>query len=802
MARPDPAVALVVPSEARRGGPERREPDDDRPRLRLVVTRGQLEIELAERFRFAPITVHELGLSLSDVRFPVELSSGVAGFRHKRGRLERLALSLAVGDAQRFAQVRWSKLLDGELVHHMTAPLEDGWLVGLATERSALTFEVVLAPHDGDVRLVPTAARGLGLSAPPQALAIRALHALFKPHAVVSGGALVVERAPALLARAVLPLAGVRAPDATGIAWTEAVFDVGEVRLYAERERSPWTPGAQALRALELAALVADAEHALVEGDLETARRGYLDALGRAPRHRELARRLAEVDRVVGERAEAALVTLSDAMPPVEAGPLGAALLLTVGDRAGAQNAFVRVAEQEPYGGLAARCWLEAAGCSDDPATIDQLLDEAVARAPTLATARWRRFERKVRAGRMLEARGEAEHLEAGARTPSERHDVARRAAAFLATERAHAEAARMYERALRYAPDSADAVAGLSRALGALGNGRRALELMGRAVALADRKRQPAHALRIAFAQLVAEQADDRPLAIAQVTAVPPHLPETFEARLLEARWRAELGDLAGASDALARLLDAVEAAMGALVSASASRPAWEGPPREEARVAIGQLLLEGARIHEIDRRDAPAARRMLGLALTLAPRHVTIQRAFARVAPHAGAPVAEVAPPTPPTPKLAPSDEMPTRKAPPQEAPLDTKQEPRRPPSTEHSPHSITLDVDVGVLRQALEEATADDELRVEELTGELRARPADAGIALALAEILERLGRDHELLALLSARIDEASGEARAALVGERRKVLDRLVTRAREAGRDDEAQLYETLREADS
>ncbi|HZO11716.1 MAG TPA: hypothetical protein VFB62_00605 [Polyangiaceae bacterium] len=742
-------LALRVPSEARGGGPIRREPGEDRPQLRLVVTRGQLGIELAQRFAMAPLSVEDMALSLPEVRFPVELSSGAAGFRHKRGRLERLALSLTVGDAQRFCELRWKKLLDGEIVHRLTAPLEDGWLAGMATDASALAFEVLLAPRDGDLRLVPTAARGLGLSAPPQALALLALAALFKPHAHLVGGAVVVEHAPALLVRELLPLAGVRAPEARGLAWSDTQFEVTQVKLVADRERAPFTPGARALRALELAALVAEAEEALVSGDLDRARRGYLDALTRAPRHPELARRLAEVDRAVGDRAEAALATISDVMPPADAGPLGGVLLAAVGDRAGARHAFVRAAEQEPYGALAALCWLEASG--DEGA----LLDEAVARAPTLAAPRWRRYERHVRAGNLVAARGDIEHLEAAARTASDRHDVARRAASFLAGERAYEEASSMYERALRYAPDSAHTVAGLARSLEALGHGRRALELMGRAVMLAERKGQPLHGLRLAYATLVAEQADDRPLAIAQVRAIPPHALETFDARLLEARWRAELGDLSGASEALARLADAVEAAVAALVDGG-----------EDARTAVAQLLLEGARIHEIDRRDFAAARRLLALGMRLAPRRGPIQRAYERLATVSQA--------------LAPSS--------------DAVTVPK--PRVESSPHSITLDVDVGTV-QAVR-----DELRAEELTTALRANPGNEGVALALSDVLERLGRDHELLALLSARVEETDGELRAQWLARRRTVLQRLVEAAIAAGRHDEANLYRSLLEADA
>ncbi|HVY46506.1 MAG TPA: hypothetical protein VHB21_11535, partial [Minicystis sp.] len=60
-------------------------PPDDRPALRLALSRGLLAIELDAPYRLGPIEVTELAVSLPDVRFPVDLSGGVAKFRHRRG---------------------------------------------------------------------------------------------------------------------------------------------------------------------------------------------------------------------------------------------------------------------------------------------------------------------------------------------------------------------------------------------------------------------------------------------------------------------------------------------------------------------------------------------------------------------------------------------------------------------------------------------------------------------------------------------------------------------------------------------
>ena len=57
-----------------------------------------------------------------------------------------------------------------------------------------------------------------------------------------------------------------------------------------------------------------------------------------------------------------------------------------------------------------------------------------------------------------------------------------------------------------------------------------------------------------------------------------------------------------------------------------------------------------------------------------------------------------------------------------------------------------------------------------------------------------MLSRLGRSHELLALLAARLDEADERIRARLAPLHREVLARLEREARERGHDIEAQLF--------
>jgi hypothetical protein len=81
-----------------------------------------------------------------------------------------------------------------------------------------------------------------------------------------------------------------------------------------------------------------------------------------------------------------------------------------------------------------------------------------------------------------------------------------------------------------------------------------------------------------------------------------------------------------------------------------------------------------------------------------------------------------------------------------------------------------------------------------RVDELTRRLHADPHDDAIADELASLLEALGRGHELLALLSARLEDADAARRAELAPRAASTLERLASQAADAGRAGEAALY--------
>jgi tetratricopeptide (TPR) repeat protein len=774
VARLQSANAVRAPSLLRdraegRGG-EAGDGDDGRPRLRLVVTRGRLGVELERAFALGPLTVTELAFTLPDARFPVDLSGGIGAFRNRRGELERLAVEVhAKGES-------WARPLRGLLGDAkpvvLLAPCADGWLVGLRAGDAALAFEVVVVAADDALRLIPVEARGLGLAAPPHALALAALVAATKPFSRIVGGVMVIERAARLLVQELLPLAGMRAPGTDGVRWSAPVPAVGTLSVHAGTD-VPSAPSERAIRAVEVAALAADADEALLRGDLEEARRRYLQAIEQAPRHPELVRRLAEVDRAEG-RAELGLGALADLGPAGDADLLAADLYERVGDLDSARMAFERAAESESYGTLAAAAWARLARLQEGRAQLAHL-DRAVARAPSWLELRWARFDARIAAGELAAALTDAAELEAATRGSDKRARVAERVAETLLRERHLQPASVWFERALRYQPDRAETLGGLARSLGALGQGRRALELHVRAVGLAKKSThaEPSESLRLVteLARALVAYADDRPAAIAHVRSIPAGLVASFEARLLEGRWRAEIGDMAGASEAFARLGDEAERALGALSEvpegpSDASVMDRFGSARRDVAAHVASYLEEAARIEELERGDRLAAKRLLGIALRLAPRRGTIQAAFRRVASE---PVSQA--------KRLHSDEG------------------------AHPTQSGTVPVEIPVATGAIappaENDPADDEVSVEKLSDQLRADPSNASVVLELASALERLGRDHDLLALLSARIEEEGEPLRSELLPRRRLVLERLRDLALAEGRDSEAELYELL-----
>jgi tetratricopeptide (TPR) repeat protein len=324
--------------------------------------------------------------------------------------------------------------------------------------------------------------------------------------------------------------------------------------------------------------------------------------------------------------------------------------------------------------------------------------------------------------------------------------------------------AAVLFERAVRYAPDDPNALAGLGASLVAEGRVARGVAVLTRAIELAEVLARDAVAFAVPAAtsrilldlsRALAEGLDDLPSAIARVGAISSDASEAPIARGLEGRWRAKLGDVSGAALAFARLRE--------LASSLAA-------PADGARVsAIVGLLTEGAELQRSRLRDARGAQRYLAAALRLRPHDEELRRAYRQV----GA--------------LVVGDDR---------GPATESDSAGHSPSELGHPPSFDLVLDSG-LPGTDEDVRAN--ARVEELTRQLQGDPRNDAAADELASLLQALGRGHELLALLSARLEDATPERRIELLPRALAALERLAADAESAGRLEESALYRSAME---
>jgi tetratricopeptide (TPR) repeat protein len=574
---------------------------DGRVPLRLTVTRGVLGLELYEPVDVAPLTVLALALVLPNLKFPVDLSGGVARFRHRRGDLERVELELPFDALTRFVAPRLKSVLK-DVNRTLVWGRSAGLGFGIAGGGAALAFDLLWAPSHGDARFAIARARGTGLSGPALGHAIRAVDSVLGDLGTRRGRLVTIPAVGALLGKSLLPAVGARAPGAERVRFGDLVVADDRVTVELDAELPPPALGVDAVRELELALLVADADERLATGDVDAAREGYVTALERGPRHPEIVRLVAEIDAAVGGRGEAALGLLVESLPAHRAGLVGAELLAKMGDLAGAREALREALRDEPFAPLAALAWCKLAALETNAADRRAALDAAVARAPGLAEARWARFEARLAFGDVNGALADAEHLEAihsGARA---RHEACQRAARALLAHGYVKDSGRMFERALRYLPDDASATIGLARAFIEAGRRERAVALLERAIQLGERRGKPDPDALIDLARLLADEIRDLPQAIARVREVSAASERLVEARRLEALWRSRLGDVAGASLAYGRMREAVE--LGA---------------RTDAKTV--EWLVEAALFEREARLEPASAERHLGVALRLAP-------------------------------------------------------------------------------------------------------------------------------------------------------------------------------------
>jgi tetratricopeptide (TPR) repeat protein len=769
--------------------------------LRLAIGKDGLGIELAGPATVECLDVVELVVRLPHVKFPFDVSGGVAKFRHKRGELERVGVELDARRVARWAEPRLRGLLAAGPCTVIVEPRAFGATVTVharsqasstsgTTKRAgvlaALAFEVAAVPTHGELVLVVHGARGAHLAEPATALAIRAVATLVGDAARREGARFVMPDAAGRLARRLLPEAGVRAPGSEGMRmWgsgaSDGVLFVAFVRASmasgagsaasqgASQGRSEGPAAASVTRvpdeatlAVEAASLTREADDARMARDLDLARQLDLAAFERAPRHPEIARRIAEVDAVIGGRAETASATLREMATPVHLGLLGGDLMNEAGDRAGAIAALLRAGERDPSHVIGALAYARAAELALDPHDALGWLDAAIARAPRLAELRWERARRRLTAGRLGDARADFQELEALAQGARDRHDVLRRAGDAYRAAGLGGDAALLYERALLYRPDDPEALAGLGAALAAEGRAARGAAILAHAIELAETRGIETAWMHLELGRVLGERLGDRPAAVARLRAVPDDAPEAIAARGLEGRLRALLGDPSGATLAFARMRERAGHEPSAL--------AW---------------LEEAARFEE-ERGDLHAAQRHLASAIGIAPGDGVLEARYRalgeRIAAAAGVRGGE-------------------------ERERAQEREPEREPEPEREQRAVADDPSPPryVIADALADVTlgADDaeaELRVEALTRTLQGDPNNDAVVDELVGLLSKLGRSMDLLALLSARLEDAPPDRRDALLPKHREVLLTLEHEARAEGREAEADLFKMAREA--
>jgi tetratricopeptide (TPR) repeat protein len=736
--------------------------------LRLAIGRDGIGIELAQAVRIECLRVSELAATLPGVRFPVDVSGGVARFRHRRGELSRAEVEIRARELEAWLSGRLHGVVGVGRPYVGVSVRRAGATVCVADTgpadderpRAIVVFDLSVVADGDDVELIVERARGTALPATPTALAMgcvsEALRALGKT--VERRGAIFVVRSLArTLAAALLPEAGARVPSVDETRWSSFVADGDAWVIHAIRGSMPAAPDDGAVRAREVARLLESGDDLLAAGDQGGARGRYLEALERAPRHHEIIGRVIAIDAAATGRAEAALALLADLGD--ERASLGTApgeLLAAAGDKEAAVASLERSGEAEETPWLAARAFELAARWAPDADEASRLLDRALASSPRSASARWARLRRRLELGRLEDALADAEHLEALAEGPEAKHLL------WLKVGRAWQEAglarhaAAIFERALVYAPDEPRSLAGLGAALVGEGRAGRGVALLRRALDLAEAVHEPTGGIRLALGQALAEGMGDLPAAVAHVSAIPSDAHEAPVARGLEGRWRARLGDLSGAGLAFARLRELALA--------------FE-PSSDDSRVlAMVGFLREAAQVLRERMGDMAATQRHLAAALRLRPRDGDLLHEYRAVN------------------ALATGVDLRPRAGdahlfPPSEAGSETHRTALAP---------VRAPLDLALARD--DEDDAASAARVVELTNRLQANPADRVAAGELTALLESLRRSHELVALLFAQLEDAVGDQRALLVEQARATLQRALAAAEAEERADDVLLF--------
>jgi cellulose synthase operon protein C len=742
--------------------------------LQLAIGREGVGLELSKPIELGPVTLMHARTRMVGVGFPLDVSGGVERFRHRRTTLETIGIAIEHARAE-----RWLSSLTDNLLGRGPCEARLGWIappevgvgeaqsereehliwssgnvrIELWSETAIAAFDLAFAPAPSGISAIAHRPRGIGLDRPATAIA----------------GAMVARIARALDGEArglrldladptkgaamhAFVLRGARIPTRDDLVMVQARPDVDRFTIELRRGDTPAAPSSIYLALDELDRIAGEGDIALTAGDQDKAREIYARALERAPRHRAILTRLAELDAMHPERGEAALSWLRDAQKgrtrrALDGNDLGRLLLWAflherIGAFGRARGGWDRAAVEALQRGeprVAARAFSRAAAVTrDNDPQLSALLDRALAADPGEIDARWRRTTLHIRGGDDVRALEDVEHLEARSRGREARRRTLMRAAQLWHEAGRPDRAIPAWERALRHVPDDRDVVAGLGTALLAAGETPRAIGLLAHATTLPG-DRAGSAPIVLELARALAERVGDLPAAIARARTITDDDPHAPYARALEGACRLQLGDQVGAERAYAVAADLVER---------------RGVPAGDTR-AVRELLSGAARVSRTEGRVA-LAMRLAMVALSLDPTDSDLQvlvRTLGRF--------------------LA----------------QEREEEPKTDPGLiTGSPISISLD------EEEPAEGSADDQRRADALLARVKADPDDHAAIDELVDLLGRLGRDAELFALLSARWEDATPDERLTMIPRQRAVLERLAKAADSQGRTIEAQLY--------
>src|SRR5882672_10006903 len=161
--------------------------------LRLAIGRDGIGLELARPASVACVRVTELSATLPGMRFPVDVSGGVARFRNRRGALTRLEIEISTRALERWAAPRLRGIVTTRTPEVWIAADRSKAIVCVAAATEAddesasaapiVAFDVHAFAEADNLVLVVSNARGIDLPAPATAMAIACTHAILGPAA-------------------------------------------------------------------------------------------------------------------------------------------------------------------------------------------------------------------------------------------------------------------------------------------------------------------------------------------------------------------------------------------------------------------------------------------------------------------------------------------------------------------------------------------------------------------------------------------------------------------------------------------